>query len=107
MERKLQNHTLGQQYPVVSQSRMEIWWHAWYFEKYQDEEPQIVRINKVNRETVEVQWMQGLYSDTWHPCKIKKGRNYEPWLKEVPRSIILYQIELTSAMRLAQPLRKN
>ena len=80
---------------------------ACYLDKYQDEEPQIARINKVKSETVEVQWMQGSYSDTWHPCKVKKGRNYEPWLEEIPRSAILYQIELTSAMRLAQPLRKK
>lgn len=59
-----------------------------YSEKYQDEELQIARINKVNNETVEVQWMLDLYSDTWHPCKIKRGRNYEPWLEEISTAIL-------------------
>ena len=49
-----------------------------YLEKYQDEELQIARINEVKSETVEVQWMQVHIQDTWQPCKIKKGRNYEP-----------------------------
>ena len=51
---------------------------ACFVEKYQDEEPQIAQIKKVNSDTVEVQWMQGSYSDTWHPCKLKRGKSMNP-----------------------------
>ena len=80
---------------------------ACYVEKYEDEEPQIAKILNVNLEDVEVQWMQGSYFDPWHPCRVKQGRSYEPWVEDIPRSSILYEVQLSKTSRLSEPLRKK
>ena len=56
---------------------------ACFMEKYQDEEPQIAKILKVNPENVEVHWVQGSHFDPWYPCKVKQGRTYEPWIEDI------------------------
>lgn len=80
---------------------------ACYVDKYEDEEPQLAKIVNVKSESIEVHWMQGSYSDPWHPCKRKMGRQYEPWIEEIPRSTVLYQVVLTSNSRLTEPMKKK
>ena len=77
---------------------------AVYLEKYRDELPLIARIVSVRSSNVdvEVEWYIGCYSGDWKVCMRGRGRSREAWREQIPKSSILFPVELTKSMKLSK-----
>ena len=66
-----------------------------------EEWPQIGKVLHVTRDSIEVQWYDGAYSEPWIPVKRKINGKYEYWTETIPLlSVILTNVKLTRSCRL-------
>ena len=63
--------------------------------------PWLGRVTKVSDSSVELVWLEGGYTRSWKPAKIRRGRSLVEWKDKVtPNTIMMYGFELTPTNRL-------
>ena len=61
-------------------------------------EPAIGRCISIQNSSIKVHWLQGSYSTSWKPWRLRQGRTSVDWEDEIPKSsILLYDFELTQS----------